>query len=152
MFRGEGEGMQQIPGAPFADVLAFSSPGGALRAGGGLQQDRQVLLHEGPGRLLPGQRPGLVRRLASRSQAVGLLLQVNIASDRECRPTQPSVDMCVLVVNRRRCTVLRESISDSVSFPPMQAQVNFLYWHPVSVLARLQRSRGFLSLVCFLVS
>jgi len=46
---------------PVILVLLLLYTGRALCAGRGLQQDRPLLLHEGPGCLLPCQRPGLVR-------------------------------------------------------------------------------------------
>jgi len=53
---------------------------GVVRPGCGLQQDRPLLLHEGPGCLLPCQRPGVVRRLAPRSPPVGLFLPPQVSA------------------------------------------------------------------------
>merc|ERR1711898_90003 len=55
---------------------------GALRPGCGLQQDRPLLLHEGSGRLLSGERAGVVRRLAPRSPPVGLLLPPQVSPSK----------------------------------------------------------------------
>ena len=44
----------------FPPPTKLSTAGRPVRPGRGLQQDRPFLLHEGPGRLLPCQRPGFL--------------------------------------------------------------------------------------------